>query len=116
MKTAVALRHLAFEDLGLLESWLKARGWRIHYYDVGVDELWRLDLGQVDLLIVLGGPIGAFDDADYPYLSEAVEIVAQRIVDKRPLLGICLGALYGLQRNRLFAFDHNNCWCRYTAF
>lgn len=41
MKTCVALRHLAFEDLGLLETLLKAKDWRVHYYDLGVDELRR---------------------------------------------------------------------------
>jgi GMP synthase (glutamine-hydrolysing) len=92
MKTAVALRHLAFEDLGLIEPWLKRRGWAVHYYDVGVDELWRLDLSQVDLLAVLGGPIGAEDDHLYPYLTEEARIIAERIQSGRPLLGICLGA------------------------
>lgn len=65
MKTAVALRHIAFEDLGLIEPWLKRRGWRVVTYDVGVDELWKVDLGQVDLVVVLGGPIGVYDDALY---------------------------------------------------
>ena len=55
MKTLVALRHLAFEDLGLLSPLLLAKGWRIHYYDLGVDELWKLDLSQVGLLVILGG-------------------------------------------------------------
>lgn len=92
MKTVVALRHLAFEDLGLIDPWLKRRGWAIHYCDVGVDELWRLDLSQVDLLVVLGGPIGAEDDALYPYLADEVRLIADRIQSGRPLLGICLGA------------------------
>jgi GMP synthase (glutamine-hydrolysing) len=92
MGTAVALRHLAFEELGLIEPWLRARGWRVHYYDVGVDELWKLDLEQVDLLVVLGGPIGAEDDAHYPYLAEEVRLIRERMDSGRPLLGICLGA------------------------
>jgi len=92
MKTAVALRHLAFEDLGLLEPWLRSRGWRIHYYDMGVDELWTLDLNQVDVLFVLGGPINAEDDDRYPFLTEEIELVRERLASQRPLLGICLGA------------------------
>lgn len=71
MKTAVALRHLAFEDLGVLGPMLVSRGYRIHYYDVGVDELWRLELAQVDLLVVLGGPIGAYEGHRYPYLQRS---------------------------------------------
>jgi GMP synthase (glutamine-hydrolysing) len=92
MKTAVALRHLAFEDLGLIEPWLKARGWRIVTYDAGVDELWKIDLPQVDLLVVLGGPIGAHDDALHPFLTEEVDLIRQRLDSDRPILGICLGA------------------------
>jgi len=92
MKTAVAIRHLAFEDLGLIEPWLKRRGWSVVTYDAGVDELWKIDLGQVDLLVVLGGPIGANDDALYPFLAEEVDLVRQRLESGRPLLGICLGA------------------------
>lgn len=92
MKTAVAIRHLAFEDLGLIEPWLKRRGWRIVTYDAGVDELWKIDLPQVDLLVVLGGPIGAHDDALYPFVNEEVELIGQRLESGRPMLGICLGA------------------------
>jgi GMP synthase (glutamine-hydrolysing) len=92
LKTAVALRHLAFEDLGLMEPWLRARGWRIHYYDVGVDALWTLDLDRLDLLVILGGPIGAEEDDHYPFLAEEINVIRQRIDSERPLLGICLGA------------------------
>jgi len=92
LKTAVAIRHLAFEDLGLIEPWLKQRGWRTVTYDAGVDELWTIDNRNVDLMIVLGGPIGAHDDALYPYLAEEVDLIRQRIQSGQPLLGICLGA------------------------
>jgi len=92
MKTAVAIRHLAFEDLGLIEPWLQRRGWRTVTYDAGVDDLSQIDLAQVDLLVVLGGPIGAHDDALYPFLAEEVDLIRRRLDSARPLLGICLGA------------------------
>lgn len=92
MKSLVALRHLAFEDLGLLEPMLRERGWRIHYYDVGVDELWKLDLSQVGLLVVLGGPIGAEEEDRYPFVAEVVRVARERLADGGPMLGICLGA------------------------
>jgi GMP synthase (glutamine-hydrolysing) len=94
VRTTVALRHLAFEDLGLIEPWLEARSWRIKYHDVGVDapSLSALNLPDIDLLVVLGGPIGAEDDALYPYLADEVELIRRRIDSGQPILGICLGA------------------------
>lgn len=92
MKTAVALRHLAFEDLGLIEPWLQQRGWRVHYRDVGVDDLGTVDLGAIDLLAVLGGPIGAEEDDRYPYLADEARLIRQRLESQEPLLGVCLGA------------------------
>jgi GMP synthase (glutamine-hydrolysing) len=92
MKTAVAIRHLAFEDLGLIEPWLRQRGWRIATYDAGVDDFGKIHLDQVDLLVVLGGPIGAHDDALHPFLTEEVDLIRQRLDNGRPILGICLGA------------------------
>ena len=56
MPSAVAFRHVPFEDLGLLGPLLDRRGWRVTYRDAAVDSLAEAD---ADLLIVLGGPIGA---------------------------------------------------------
>ena len=92
MKTLLALRHLAFEDLGLLAPLLQARGWRIRYHDLGVDDIASIDLDQVGLLAVLGGPIGAEDDRRYPFLVEELRLVRARLAARRPMLGICLGA------------------------
>ena len=68
MKTCSPCATSAFEDLGLIAPWMEARGWRVRYHDIGVDALDAIDLGQVDLLAVLGGPIGA-EDARYPFLA-----------------------------------------------
>lgn len=42
--------------------------------------------------MVLGGPIGAFDDAIYPFIGDELAGIRQRLESRRPLLGICLGA------------------------
>ena len=91
-KTALALRHLAFEDLGLIAPLLRERGFEVRYHEAGVDDFAAIDLDAVDLLIALGGPISVEDDANYPWLPDEVALVKRRLDSGRPLLGLCLGA------------------------
>ena len=44
-----------------------------------------------DAMIVLGGEMGAGDDATYPWLALTKELVREAAADDRPTLGICLG-------------------------
>jgi GMP synthase (glutamine-hydrolysing) len=92
VKTCVAIRHIAFEDLGLIEPLLIERGWQIRYCDVGINDLHATTVRNADLLVVLGGPIGAEDDALYPFLADEVRVIKERLINQRPILGICLGA------------------------
>lgn len=92
MKTAIAIRHLDFEDLGSLAPLLAARGYALRYLDAASDDLRAADIAGADLLVMLGGPIGAFDEAVYPFLADELALVRQRLQSRRPLLGICLGA------------------------
>ncbi|WP_394778312.1 glutamine amidotransferase [Undibacterium sp.] len=92
MRTAVAIRHIHFEDLGTLSQVLDTHGYQIQYLDAAVDDLAALDALQPDLLIVLGGPIGAFDDDKYPFLTMELNILKRRLQHGLPVLGICLGA------------------------
>lgn len=92
MKTALAIRHVHFEDLGTLGPLLRERGYAVQYVDAPVDDLRRLDAQAPDLLVVLGGPVGAFDEAIYPFLSDELALVRGRLASQRPILGICLGA------------------------
>lgn len=92
MKTAVAIRHLGFEHLGVWHAALESRGFAIRYLDPAREELDAIDAHEPDLLIVLGAPIGAFDDELYPFLTSEVRLIERRLATGRPLLGICLGA------------------------
>lgn len=91
-KSAIVIRHVHFEDLGTLEPVLRERGYQVRYADPALGELASLDTVAPDLLVVLGGPIGAFDDDAYPFLAGELELVRRQLAVARPLLGICLGA------------------------
>jgi GMP synthase (glutamine-hydrolysing) len=88
----IALYHVAFEDLGSFAGPLRERGYAISYRHAGVDPLSPEEWTGADLVVVLGGPIGVGDMADYPWLGDELEGLRQRLASHRPTLGICLGA------------------------
>lgn len=92
MPVAIAIRHVAFEDLGTFAAVLERRGWKVSYRDATVDDLAAPDLATADLVLVLGGPIGAYEDDLYPFLADELSVIEHRLVTGRPVLGICLGA------------------------
>lgn len=93
MTTSVlVLRHLAFEDLGILESVLIEQGDQVRYLDIGVDPIDAEAIVAADLLVVLGGPIGVGDIELFPYLAQEIAAIDARLKVRRRTLGICLGA------------------------
>jgi GMP synthase (glutamine-hydrolysing) len=89
---AVVLSHVAFEDLGSLEAPLRSRGFDIETIDVATASFPLEEAQSCDLLVVMGGPIGVYDCAKYPFLRDEIDCIAQRLSARRPTLGICLGA------------------------
>ena len=92
MKTVTAVRHVHFEDLGFFEEPLIAAGYEISYRDVWTDDLVTLEPLSPDLMIFLGGPMGAYEEGRYPFLSRELQIIRERVSADKPVLGICLGA------------------------
>lgn len=91
-KNAVVIRHLAFEDLGTLADALTQQNYAVNYLEAGVDNLAKIDSEKTDLLIILGGPIGVYDEPDYPFLSDELSLLQNRLKADLPTLGICLGS------------------------
>jgi GMP synthase (glutamine-hydrolysing) len=87
-----AIAHVPFEDLGTWKEFLVERGFEVFLHLAGIapptpDE-WR----NADLAVVLGGPISVNDEDTYPWITDELMRVAERLAAGRPLLGICLGA------------------------
>jgi GMP synthase (glutamine-hydrolysing) len=92
LRTAAALRHVHFEDLGSFAPALRAAGYDLDYHDVS-DPGFKVDaVADADLLVVLGGPVGVYDDRLYPFIRDELALVEARLAADRPILGICLGA------------------------
>jgi GMP synthase (glutamine-hydrolysing) len=92
MKTAVAIRHVAFEDLGSFEPVLASHGYSIAHTEAGLDNLTAIDPLGPALLIVLGGPIGAYEETAYRFIIDELKILERRLAADLPTLGICLGS------------------------
>ena len=90
-KSAIAIRHVYFEDLGAFEPVLRDAGYQIRYCDIGMDDLSAIP-PDTDLLVVLGAPIGAYEEEKYPFVSDELRIIGRRLSNSQPVLGICLGA------------------------
>ena len=85
------LQHVPFEGLASIRGWIERGG-----HKIGCTRLYAGDgfprPETVDLLIVMGGPMGVHDIGQYPWLvAEKAFLRAVIGADKR-VLGICLGA------------------------
>ncbi len=88
---AVVVQHVPFEGPGLIAPALTAVGSDVQVVHVYRDEVLP-DAGDLDVLVVMGGPMGALDDLDHPHLAQERELIAQSVRQGRPVLGVCLGA------------------------
>ena len=72
--TIYAIQHLSFEDLGSLEDLFYQLGFRVRYFEAGVDDLTQA-MQHTGLTIILGGPIGVYETEDYPFLQKEIDLL-----------------------------------------
>lgn len=85
------LQHVPFEGLGSIEGWLKKSAYRITSTKFFEDtEL--PNTNDIDLLIVMGGPMSVNDEAVLGWLKREKQFIKNFIDTGKPVLGVCLGA------------------------
>ncbi len=84
-------QHVPYEDLGCIAAWAKENQYLISstkfYHN---DSLPELD--EIDWLIIMGGPMNAYDEEKYPWLGEEKRYISKAIESGKVVLGICLGS------------------------
>jgi GMP synthase (glutamine-hydrolysing) len=86
----LVLQHIACEHPGVFSEVMRERG--VEAFPVEVDEgeplpQWR----EFDAVLAMGGPMGAGDDADHPWLGPEKQLVREAVDAGRAFLGVCLG-------------------------
>lgn len=85
------LQHVPFEGLGSIEPWLEAAGYRItatRFFQTAD----LPDQREIDLLVVMGGPMSVNDEDEFPWLVPEKRFIRSAIESGIPVLGVCLGA------------------------
>lgn len=82
--------HVPFEGPGSIAEWAAARGHELLRVDARTGMFPGAD--EVDLLVVLGGPMSANDDCRHPWLVAERDHLARLVEAGTLILGICLGA------------------------
>jgi GMP synthase (glutamine-hydrolysing) len=91
MARLLVLQHIACEPPAAYED--EMRAWGIGVHRVAVDEGEPLpDWRAFDGIVAMGGPMGAYDDATYPWLGAEKRLIADAVRAGVPFWGVCLGA------------------------
>ena len=85
------LQHVSFETPGLLADVIRERG-SFDADDGALRQSRCRRRADLDVLIIMGGPMSIHDEAEYPWLRAEKELIAASIREGKKVLGICLGA------------------------
>jgi GMP synthase (glutamine-hydrolysing) len=92
MRKLLVFQHVPHEILGTLNPLLKRAGFRIRYINFGRHPEAEPSLEGYHGLVVLGGPMSAYNDHSFPHLITEMKLIEDAMRRKLPVLGICLGA------------------------
>lgn len=85
------IQHVEFEGPAELLKWAEERK-----YSVTISKMYNRDVfpnaEDYDVLIVMGGPMGVYEQEKYPWLIREKEFIRRSMNEQKIVIGICLGA------------------------
>jgi GMP synthase (glutamine-hydrolysing) len=90
-RPVLVVQHTAVCPPGRVGDWLTESGCDLDVVRPYAGESQPTDLSGHAGLVVLGGEMGAYDDAIAPWLPATRALLARAVVEAVPTLGICLG-------------------------
>lgn len=85
------IQHGDDDPPGRVGQWLVEAGCELEVFRCHRGEEPPFSLAPYAGLVVLGGMMGAYDDADFPWLAPTRTLLAEAVAESVPTLGICLG-------------------------
>lgn len=87
------LQHANFETPGYILDWVKDKGHKLSFTNFSEAFTFPFPT-DVDLLIIMGGPMSISDEDKYSWLVEEKEYISEMISKRKKLIGICLGSQF----------------------
>lgn len=91
MGRALVIRHVAHEGLGALKRPLES-DLAVEYRDMFRGETLPARIDGYGGLVVLGGPMGVYEEDEYPFIRPELKLIEDALKKRVPVLGICLGS------------------------
>jgi GMP synthase (glutamine-hydrolysing) len=88
-KKILSIQNISFETLGTLERLIRSDGYLIDKIEAQKEPVPN-NVKQYAAIIILGGPMGVYDNAEY--LIREQGLIRQALRHEVPVLGICLGS------------------------
>jgi GMP synthase-like glutamine amidotransferase len=85
------IQHVSFEGIGYIEQWAKKSNHILSSTKLYNGESLP-DNNEFDWLIIMGGPMGIYQEQDYPWLANEKSFIKDCIDAGKKVIGICLGA------------------------
>ncbi len=85
-------QHLAAEPPGLIADVLGGHGHGLRTFRTDLGQAPNCIDGDCDALVVMGGPMGAYDGERYRWLEPDLELIRGALRAGLPLMGVCLGS------------------------
>jgi len=92
MRDALIVRHTTFEGAAGFRQPIEDAGYTFRRIDVHDPAFGDADFMAPDLLVLMGGPMGVYERARYPWIDGELARIAARIAAGLPTLGVCLGS------------------------
>jgi GMP synthase (glutamine-hydrolysing) len=90
-RKALVIPHHEGEHAGNLVAPMREFGFEIEEWRAFAGESSPLSGESVDLLVILGGIMGANDEAEHPWLLEELRLVERALKSGTQVIGLCLG-------------------------
>lgn len=86
------LQHTPSEDLGTIEHALRGHGIGFEYIETYAGKIVPHEMAGKAGLIIMGGPMGVYEEAQFPFLRDEMRLIESALSADFPVLGVCLGS------------------------
>lgn len=86
------IQHVSFEPAGMITDWAKLHQYSLSYSFLFEKEIYWPAVNNVDMLVILGGPMGVNEEDKFEWLKEEKRFIKDVIAADKIVLGICLGS------------------------